>query len=461
MIRKPVGEGRFYPSDNQELFRFLSLNIKEEDLKSSIIIAPHAGYIYSGKTAARSFSHLERDFETAFIIGTAHTIYARKPQLISKCIFKGSFATISTDDEIIEILMKDENFENNPNAHIEEHSIEVMLPFLYYINKNFKIVPIVVNGEDREILINSAKVIASLMKRKKSVCIISTDLSHYPPYDISKVVDNAISLSYKISIVNKDIDYFFLTKRLLEEKYRKYLDTIACGFSAMVMGGEIAMNLEYNDCEIVECINSGDIIENDNVVGYLSAFFSKDRNEFKLNLSPQEKDYLLSNARKSIEKFIKEKKILSDYAPFPKLNIPFAVFITLYKGKNLRGCIGSLNPHLLLSDAVNHYAVKSAFDDPRFTPLGIEELKKTTIEISILSPLKKIKDISEIKENISGVYVKNGYKSGTYLPQVWEYFKTKEEFLKSLFDEKSGIGYKNLNDPETEIYTYTVEKIKE
>ncbi|MCX7641268.1 MAG: AMMECR1 family protein, partial [Elusimicrobiales bacterium] len=100
-------------------------------------------------------------------------------------------------------------------------------------------------------------------------------------------------------------------------------------------------------------------------------------------------------------------------------------------------------------------------EDPRFEPLSKDEFKKINIEISLLSPLIKIKDLSEIKENFHGVYVKRGNKNGTYLPQVWEHFSNKEEFLFSLLSQKAGIEYRYLTEPQTELYIYTVEKIKE
>ncbi|HOJ86975.1 MAG TPA: AmmeMemoRadiSam system protein B, partial [Elusimicrobiales bacterium] len=148
MIRKSVAEGRFYPDNKFELEEFFSQNIKDLDPKSEIIVSPHAGYVYSGKTAAKSFSHIEKDFETAFVIGTAHTVYAKKCCLIKDCLFRGVWGDIQTDDDIIDFLSQDKNsFEINPNAHVSEHSIEVVIPFLNHINKSFKIVPIAVNGE--------------------------------------------------------------------------------------------------------------------------------------------------------------------------------------------------------------------------------------------------------------------------------------------------------------------------
>ncbi len=462
MIRKPYVEGKFYPDDINELSSFLTENIKDLKPKSRIIVSPHAGYVYSGKTAAKAFSHFEKDFETVFVIATAHTVYA-PACFLTKDRFETVLGSIDSDEEVIDILLRNKAFKLNPQAHTREHSVEVVLPFLKYIKKDFKLVAVVVNGEDKDILIEAGREIAKIMKEKKAVCVISSDLSHYPPYDISKTVDEAFSLSYQIATINKDIDYLFLSRKLISEKYINYLDTLACGFAPMVVGLATAIEYGYSYFEILELINSGDIVETKGeVVGYLAGCFLDKKTEFKLNLTDKEKKYLLDLARKSIRNYLENKTQLEiNHYPFPKLNLPFALFVTLtIKGK-LRGCIGSLTPHMIIGDGVCEYAIKAGFEDPRFSPLSLEELKDIKIEISILSPLKKINDISEIKQNIHGVYVRHGFRSGTYLPQVWEHFKTKEEFLRSLFEDKAGIDYSFINHSNTEIYIYTVEAFEE
>lgn len=463
MIRKAIVEGKFYPDNKKELMDFLSSSFENGERKSRIILTPHAGYVYSGRTAAKSFSHLIDDFETVIVIGTAHTMYLKRCATLRDCVFSNCLGDVKTDDEVIDILLEDEGFENNPKAHLSEHSVEVQLPFLQFLKKDFKLVPIVSNSEDKSVLLSAAKKIADLMKKNKKIAlVISSDLSHYPPYEIAYISDNAIGLSYDAAIANKNVDYFYLTKDLLSQKYRKLLDTVACGFSPMVVGLGVAYFMDCNEFEIMEYTNSGDVTEaREEVVGYLSGMFVKsNRKDFRLNLDEKEKQYLLALSKKSIENYLKTGNFLKiDYFQYPKLNLPAAVFVTLTIDKELRGCIGCLAPHMLLGDAVIDYSVRAAFEDPRFSPLTESELKKIDIEISILSPLKKINNTSEIKENVHGVFVKKGFLSGTYLPQVWENFSNKEDFLRSLFDEKSGIGFENINAPDTEIYIYTVEKI--
>ncbi len=465
--RKPVVEGRFYPDDKDEIFSFISQhyipNIPLKD-KGRIILSPHAGYSFSGRVAAKSFSYLVDDFKTAIILGTAHTTYLSKCALMKDFVFENCIGEVKSNDRIADELLKSGFFENIGSAFSAEHSVEVQIPFLQFKKQDFHIVPIIVNKNDKKLIEGAARAIADVMRQNDEVVlIISSDLSHYPPYEVAYVSDNAVALSYEFSSINKDIDYFILTEKLLFEKYRKKLDTVACGFVPMAVGLKVGIELDliFNT---LQYLNSGDVNEmmREEVVGYLGGVFLKEKRDFKFDLSIEEKSFLIHIARTSIEKHLtKHNDFKIDYIQYPKLNLPSAVFVTLTINEGLRGCIGSLVPHNLMADAVSEYAIKAAFDDPRFEPISFDEFKKIKIEISLLSPLRRVYDISEIKENVHGVYVKRGFISGTYLPQVWEHFSNKEEFLKSLMNEKSGIGYHNLADPKTEIYIYTVEKIEE
>ncbi|MCX7641189.1 MAG: AmmeMemoRadiSam system protein B, partial [Elusimicrobiales bacterium] len=412
-IKKASIEGRFYPATKKEVFDFISLHFDSDTPnKGRIILSPHAGYVFSGLVSAKSYSHLIPNFSTAIVLGTAHTTYAMKCLTLKNTIFKNCIGEVKTDDLIIDELLKTELFEEDINAFENEHSVEVQIPFLQYLNKDFKIVPLVVGGGNKEYFDKAGKVIASILKKMKDVVlIISCDLSHYPPYEVAYVVDNALAFSYVSASINKNLEYFIMAKNMIEEKYRKKLDTVACGFAAMSIGLSCAieMDLVFN---IVKYLNSGDVMENhrDEVVGYLSGFFSdRDIDEWKFNLNKDEKSFLIHLARNSIDKVLKgESNYILDYIQYPKLNLPCAVFVTLTINGELRGCIGTLTPHMLMADSVCEYSVKAAFEDPRFEPLSKDEFKKINIEISLLSPLIKIKDLSEIKENFHGVYVKRG-----------------------------------------------------
>lgn len=175
-------------------------------------------------------------------------------------------------------------------------------------------------------------------------------------------------------------------------------------------------------------------------------------------------------ARKSIEKWVKERKEMEiDLESLPKeLKEKKGVFVTIYKKKNgskeLRGCIGFPYPTLPLAQAVVK-AAKEACEDPRFLPLSKEELDEITIEVSILSEPKKVevKNRAQLPENLDknkGYIIRQGFYSGLFLPQVWEELSNPEEFLTNLCF-KAGLPPYAWLDKTTEIYEFSAEIIKE
>ncbi len=150
---------------------------------------------------------------------------------------------------------------------------------------------------------------------------------------------------------------------------------------------------------------------------------------------------------------------------FPNFNKNAATFVTLTIDGNLRGCIGSLVPHTSLYDDLTSNALKAAFEDPRFQPLTQEEFEKVKVEISLISPIvevkyKDFKDLkSKIEPNIHGVILKLGSFQATFLPQVWEEIPDFDMFMYHLY-KKAGLEMIEENQA-PQIFTYTVEKIKE
>jgi len=177
----------------------------------------------------------------------------------------------------------------------------------------------------------------------------------------------------------------------------------------------------------------------------------------------KDRSQLLDLARKSIEYYLEYKK---KYTLKNQNNSVFmeerAVFVTLHKGKDLRGCIGHMQARMPLYKAVIEMAIASAFEDPRFPSVQKEELKEIEIEISILSPMERIFDYKQIRLGIDGVLIKKGFRSGVYLPQVatdtdWD----RETFLRSLCSSKAGLPADAYKEPYVEIYIYQVEKFNE
>lgn len=189
----------------------------------------------------------------------------------------------------------------------------------------------------------------------------------------------------------------------------------------------------------------------------------------KLNFSKKEKNFLLKLARRSIEYYLEKKEFLI-LNPSELFSEKFfekrAVFVTLEKLGNLRGCIGHIKPYHSLYFEVIENAVNSAFFDPRFRPIEKSELNQISIEISVLTPLKKINFnshfelLNQIVYKKHGILIRKADKSATYLPQVWEKVKDKKEFLSSLC-LKGGFSAFCWQEKDIEVYIYEVEIFKE
>jgi AmmeMemoRadiSam system protein A len=137
----------------------------------------------------------------------------------------------------------------------------------------------------------------------------------------------------------------------------------------------------------------------------------------EFTLTDSEKDILLATARERINSDLHGSRPAYP-APTEKLEQVCGAFVTLHKEGMLRGCIGNIIGRMPLVSTIREMAHASAFEDPRFPPVTSEELGKINIEISVLSPLKKINDVSEIITGTHGIYMKRGFSSGVLLPQV-------------------------------------------
>lgn len=470
MIRKPVVAGRFYEENPARLKKTVKSYLKTvPPVKGTVcgILVPHAGYSFSGPTAGAAFSYIqEADFDAVIVIGTGHTVEVKGAAIMAKGSFETPLGRVEIDEEIAARLLKSSSlFEDLPAAHQKEHSIEVELPFLQVIKGDaLKIVPVIVNTSDLNILTEAGRLIGAALKGKKALICVSSDLSHYPPEGMADKSDRSLLMAFQTSVAARDLARFELAGRLLTAKTADYLSVAACGQAAMIMGAAACLELGADEFKLLEYTNSGRVSgDMSAVVGYAAGLFLKGGNPvLDVTLPEDLKKYLLTQARGGIEFRLKNKKtMVHSLSTHPELNQPAAVFVTLTKAGELRGCIGSMEAVSTLSDAVSRYASASAFEDPRFSPLSADELAEIKIEISVLSPLRKVESHEEIREGKHGVYVQKGRFSGTYLPQVWEHFKTKEDFLNSLCLEKAGLAAGAWKEKSTALFVYTVDAFEE
>jgi len=204
------------------------------------------------------------------------------------------------------------------------------------------------------------------------------------------------------------------------------------------------------------------------VVGYGVCFFyktaggTKEMKEEKkagidLGLSDQEKKTLHHIAKTVIESKARGKSVPEFKVESPMLEENRGAFVTINKKGQLRGCIGYIEGHGSLYKTIEEMAEAAAFRDPRFSPVKEKELPELEIEISVLTPLKKITDVNEIEVGKHGIYIKKGWFSGLLLPQVaTEYGWDRQTFLEHTC-QKAGLPSSAWREKDTEIYIFSAD----
>ena len=176
-----------------------------------------------------------------------------------------------------------------------------------------------------------------------------------------------------------------------------------------------------------------------------------------MELTAREKKALLDIVKTAIAAKVNNKEMPELSVDSETLKEKRGAFVSLKKHGHLRGCIGYIKPVKALGETVQEMAIAAAFHDPRFPSLKRDEVQDLTFEISVLSPLKRIKDINEIEIGKHGLYVVRGYQSGLLLPQVAiEYKWDRETFLHETC-YKAGLPTQAWMDRETEIYIFSAD----
>lgn len=467
--RQPVAAGRFYPADKEILTKDISKLFEKCEKPVSkwrvrAIISPHAGYVYSGGIAAEAFHSISGNaaYKNIFIIASSHVMSYEGASVYYSGDYITPLGKIPVNREIAEQLINKNNvFKFPETAHIQEHSIEVQIPFIQYYFKNSpRIVPIIIGTHNE----STVRKISEALKpwfTPENLFVISSDFSHYPSYAEANRTDSLTALS--ISSGDPKIFLNTLKKNAAEEV--PGLATSMCGWTS---GLTLLFLTEGNRDLVIKHIdycNSGDSPygRKNEVVGY-HAFAVTDKHHATekseeqasdIKLTDTEKSQLFRIAENSIQTMLYENKniALDEKSMTGNLKKQYGAFVTLKMNGALRGCIGRFPSSDPLYKVVSVSALSSAFEDPRFTPLTKEDFGKTEIEITVLGPLKMIKDTNDIVLGKHGIYIKKDFMSGTMLPQVaTENNWTIEEFLGYTSRDKAGIGWNGWKDAEIFVY---------
>jgi len=454
--REPIAAGRFYPAEKKQLYsdvkNYLDKSKVSHKNKIAALIVPHAGYIFSGQIAADAYSSLpqQAQYENIFIIGSSHTSYFQLASIYNEESYSTPLGTVYVNQNIVnDIINTSSLYQYHPEAHKTEHSIEVQLPFLQVtLDNNYKIVPIILGSGTPSEYQQIAEVLKPYFN-KRNLFIISSDLSHYPNSRDAIFIDSS---TIEAIISGDTFKFLDILKRHEDEKIIG-LRTSACGWSAILTLMYLTKNNHYKYKKLTYC-NSGDSEYGDKneVVGYCSIKVSRD-NKQKFILSDAEKEYLLQIAEDTLISHLNNDIRQQINNPSNNLNTHCGAFVTLTSQGKLRGCMGQFETKKPLYKLVQEMVITAAVDDYRFPNVTKEEIEDIEIEISVLSPLKKINDINEITLGKHGIYIVDGLNKGTLLPQVatdrgW----TKEEFLGYCSRDKAGIGWYGWKKADIYIY---------
>lgn len=269
-IRKPVVAGQFYTANPHKLkaeidsyFNNVKLEKKYEEVFA--IISPHAGYVFSGQTAAYGYKCLKgKNFDTVIVIAPSHNPIEFSVSVCDCDFYQTPLGNIPVDKEGVEELLKSDVIGYSEMAHRMEHSLEVQLPFLQTALVEFKLVPILIGYQSLKISENLTEILYQTFKglNKKILFVISTDLSHYHSAETAKVLDD------KVIEAVKNMDAGLLDSYVNSGKAE------ACGFGCVETGILLAKKFGINNADTLNYSHSGMIFgDYSQVVGYLSAIF--------------------------------------------------------------------------------------------------------------------------------------------------------------------------------------------
>lgn len=432
--RRPAVAGLFYPADPTALRRDLVHLLEDAGAAASesppkALIVPHAGYVYSGATAARAYAQLARftGVERVVLLGPAHRVPLRGIAMPTSVAFDTPLGPVPIDRDAAAAIAGMAQVVVDDHAHAGEHSLEVHLPFLQQLLGGFSVLPLVVGSASTE---DVAAVIERVWGDRSTLIVVSSDLSHYLPYDDAQRIDRATVETM-----------LQLEPTLTHEQ--------ACG--ATPVNGLLAVARRRQlRAQLLDLRNSGDTAgSRDRVVGYAAlAFFELPAANIGADSPSTDRSaeargkLLLAHAHAALAQAFGKSEGEPESAGF--LNEPGATFVTLRVDGHLRGCVGSLVAQRTLGEDVRANACAAAFNDPRFAPLTASEHPAVAIEVSVLSAVTPIVAASEsdlvaqLRPGIDGVILEYGSQRATLLPQVWEHLADPRHFVRAL-KQKAGL----------------------
>ena len=425
----PQVAGMFYPDTREDcaalVVKCLASARPSPVADPKIIIAPHAGYVYSGPVAATVYAPLKKRanvIRRVVLVGPAHRVAFEGLATIGADAWRTPLGDIPVDRNAIGRLSASPDFGVNDRAFGREHSLEVHLPFLQTVLGDFELIPILVGDASPDTV---AEALETVWGGPETLIVISSDLSHFHDYETARCLDRETARN--IESLNGDLN-----------------GKDACGCRG-ISGALIQARKRDLRVTGLDIRNSGDTAgDKSRVVGY-GAFAMEEAETARL--TDADRETLLRAAYSTLQAAIKigrMPEINIEGRLSPSLTAMRATFVTLKIDGDLRGCVGSLVPQRPLIADVMSSAYKAGFSDRRFNALGQAELERLSIDVSILSHPRPVAVASEdeliakLRTGKDGLILGDGSARALFLPSVWESLPNPRDFVGRL-KQKAGL----------------------
>jgi len=447
-VRRPAVAGSFYPDDADALRAAVDAYLVSARPPSAerpiALVAPHAGYVFSGQIAADAWRQAQPfDYDTIVILGPNHTEAFDAVALYRGSGFRTPLGVAAIDTALAAALMKaDDDVTWRDSVHAKEHAIEVQIPFVQRLYPDARILPIVVATRDPARLARLGETLARLLAGRRALIVASSDLSHYPAAADASRLDRATLdaiATLDPAVVRKVVD-------AAPGRGAAEVVTGACGEAPILAAMTAARALGATRARAVSYAHSADSPAGDpaRVVGYgavaidrgpatAPALDGAETADTTDALTDDDRRELARYARETIDRFVTTGTAPLSRDTAPRLLRRQGAFVTIKKDGALRGCIGRLVPNGPLHWLVGAVALEAAVADPRFRPVTPSELGRLEIEVSLLTPPRQVAGPGDLVPGRDGVVLVKDGKSAVFLPEVavdegW----TRDEWLDQL-----------------------------
>ena len=445
--------GSWYAADartlRDQLEEFLTKTAEPLDEPVLGLIQPHAGYRFSGETAAYGIRQIQgKSYRRIIVMGPSHQLPMENMASVPTVThYKTPLGVIPIDGDFIDRLLKYPQFQSLHNAHTAEHSVQIQLPLLQMAIEGFSLVPIVVGELDLDSIHSIADILHSLID-DSTLIVASSDFTHYGlHFRYLPFRENIPEGLRKLDLGA----YEYVEKKEPESFYEYINETGAtiCGRAPIAI--LLSMLPPKAKMHLLHYTTSGEMTgDYSHCVSYLSAAATgvwetgkKVKIPSEGTLSEEEKNALLKLARDALVFAAQHQRVPTakeiKYTPTTATNAVRGAFVTLKKAAQLRGCIGDIFPSRPLYKTVIANALNAAFNDPRFRPVTASEINELQIEISMLTPPHPVPSYEDISIGKHGVLLNKEGRRAVFLPQVapeqgWDLTTTLEHL-----SEKAGL----------------------